>query len=284
MIVWMTDHGHGFGDHDLQGKPGGQLGTLYESNVRCPMMIRLPGAPTAGRHSSAICQHVDIFATVLDAFGHEVPEVDARSLLPVLQGETDRLRDHAISGRFGQGLEISDNIAWTDFGADHDGWVGPNALPEPISISDARWQLILSAEGHVSELYDIHADPAQSHNVLDEHPDDAARLHRQVISFFEDRATAPGRIAPFHAAPTTQPDVEPPAFFGANVPLFAFTDPNGKVLAFPDEAEAIELAAACPGSPAVRATTTASLAPEGRNAHIAAFGQYHWPEDLLPRD
>ncbi len=285
MIVWMTDHGHGFGDHDLQGKPGGQLGTLYESNVRCPLLIRLPGTAAAGRRTSAICQHVDIFATVLDAFGHDVPSnVDARSLLPVLQGRTDELRDHAISGRFGRGLDVSENVTWTDYGADHDGWVGPDTLPEPISISDSRWQLILSAEGHVSELYNIHADPAQTNNVLDDNPADAARLHGQVIAFFEARAAADARISPFRAAPTARPDVQPPAFFGAAVPLFAFTDPNGKVLFFPDEAEARDLAAAYPGSSAVRTTTLAGLAPERRNAHIAAFGQYHWPEDLLPRD
>ena len=284
MIVWMTDHGHGFGDHDLQGKPGGQLGTLYESNVRCPLLIRLPGGASGGRRTSAICQHVDIFATILDVFGHEIPgDVDARSLLPVIQGHTDQLRDYAISGRFGRGLDVSENVTWTDYGADHDGWVGPDTLPEPISISDFRWQLILSAEGHVSELYDIHADPAQFDNVLDDNPADAARLHSQIISFFEERDVASARIAPFRAAPTTRPNVEPPAFFGTSVPLFAFTDPNGKVLAFPDETEARELASACPGAPTVHATTLAGLATDGRNAHIAAFGQYHWPEDLLPR-
>ncbi len=101
------------------------------------------------------------------------------------------------TGRFGRGLDVSENVTWADYGADHDVWAGPDTLREPISISDANWQLILSAEGHVSELYDIHADPAQTDNVLDENPAVAGRLHRQIIAFFEARDAASARIAAF---------------------------------------------------------------------------------------
>ena len=42
LVIHLTDHGHLFGDHDLQGKPGGTLGRLYEPSIRIPMMIRHP--------------------------------------------------------------------------------------------------------------------------------------------------------------------------------------------------------------------------------------------------
>ncbi len=282
LVIWFTDHGHGFGDHDLQGKPGSQLGRLYDQNVRCPLLIRHPDGRRAGERTDAICQHVDLFATALEALGHDVPDgVDGRSLRPLIEGETETHREFAVSGRFPPGLKIYADAPWTDGGADHDGFVGRDDLPEPLTVSDARWQLILSPEGHPSELYDLTDDPAQLRNVLDDHPAEAVRLQREVIGFFEQRGTTEKRIEPFRAAATTSPQVAPPSVFGADVPLFAFTDPHGKVIAGTIESEAVELAHGCPGASDVRRTTLRDLASEGRNAHIRAHGQMYWPEDLL---
>ena len=42
LILHMSDHGHLFGDQGLEGKPGGQLGTLFEPTTRIPLMMRHP--------------------------------------------------------------------------------------------------------------------------------------------------------------------------------------------------------------------------------------------------
>ena len=49
----MSDHGHYFGDHGLQGKPWGDLGQLYEPMTQIPLMMDRPGGG-AGR-----CPHGD---------------------------------------------------------------------------------------------------------------------------------------------------------------------------------------------------------------------------------
>ena len=36
-VVLMSDHGHYFGDHGLQGKPWGDLGQLYEPMTHIPL-------------------------------------------------------------------------------------------------------------------------------------------------------------------------------------------------------------------------------------------------------
>ena len=67
LVLQLTDHGHLFGEHDLEGKPGGQLGNLYETTTRVPMMMRHPDGLGAGKRIQGLAQPVD-------APGHLVPE------------------------------------------------------------------------------------------------------------------------------------------------------------------------------------------------------------------
>ena len=223
-------------------------------------------------------QHVDIFATVLDAFGLGPPDgIDGESLLPVIQGDTAWSRDTAFSGRFPPGLLTSGQIG----GADHDGFVGREDLPEPLTVTDARWQLIASPRGHVSELYDLQNDPSQQLNVVDEHPDEARRLQHQLLDFLAAHDAPPELARAFEDQPTATPTTSPPLVAGPDAVLYAFTDVNGKTIAVENEADAIEFAHGSPGASGVRRVTLRDLAPEGRQAHIGAHGQYYWPEDLL---
>ena len=52
MVVYLSDHGHLFHEHGLQGKPTGPLGNLYEVTTRVPLMIRHPAGLGAGRRAT----------------------------------------------------------------------------------------------------------------------------------------------------------------------------------------------------------------------------------------
>ena len=45
LIIQTSDHGHLFGEHDLQGKPCGVLGNLYEETTRIPLDHPSPRGP-----------------------------------------------------------------------------------------------------------------------------------------------------------------------------------------------------------------------------------------------
>ena len=166
-------------------------------------------------------------------------------------------------------------------GADHDGFVGREDLPEPLTVSNAQWQLIASPRGHVSELYDLENDPDQQRNVVDEHPDVASRLQHQLLDFLEAHHAPPELAQAFDDQPTANPTTSPPLIAGPDAVLYAFTDANGKTIAVENEAQAIEFAHGSPGASDVRRVRLRDLGPEGRNAHVGAHGQYYWPEDLL---
>ena len=103
-VVHLSDHGHYFGDHGLQGKPFAELFWLYEGLIRTVLAIRLPagsgaGAPARGQRIQALAQPQDVTATVLDLFGETMPGVLGHSLLPVIEGRRGP-RELAFSSRF----------------------------------------------------------------------------------------------------------------------------------------------------------------------------------------
>jgi len=94
IVIFASDHGLAVGSHGLRGKQ-----SMYEHTIGVPLIMAGPGIP-AGKRSSAQCYLRDLFPTVCDLTGIEVPPaVDSRSLKPVLDGTTDTVYPH-IFGYF----------------------------------------------------------------------------------------------------------------------------------------------------------------------------------------
>src|SRR5690606_25487650 len=85
-------------------RPGRGKGTAYESGVRVPLVVRGPGVAPDTR-SGAYAHVADLFPTILELAGLEVPsvvsggigsgmlELDGVSLVPVVAGEAQSIRD-----------------------------------------------------------------------------------------------------------------------------------------------------------------------------------------------
>lgn len=83
LIIFTGDHGESLGDH---GAPHhGQ--TLYEAEIRVPLLIKLPGNQFAGKRVTQTVRHIDIFPTILDLFSISLPKgVQGTTLLPDIAG------------------------------------------------------------------------------------------------------------------------------------------------------------------------------------------------------
>lgn len=103
MVILTTDHGHFLGEHEWVGKG---IYPQYQPIAHIPLMIACPGV--APRRANALSTVVDICATVLDAMGVAPGEMDGRSLMPVLRGQAESVRDWALYGWFGAYLQITD--------------------------------------------------------------------------------------------------------------------------------------------------------------------------------
>lgn len=89
-LIFTADRGLALGEHGMVGEA---QPWLHEEVVHLPLLLRLPAAREAGRRSAALTQPADVAATLLECFDVPVAEAPGKSLLPVLHGETDRVRD-----------------------------------------------------------------------------------------------------------------------------------------------------------------------------------------------
>ncbi|MGI8423704.1 MAG: sulfatase-like hydrolase/transferase [Chloroflexota bacterium] len=87
IVVYTADHGLAVGQHGLFGKQN-----LYEHSARVPCIVRAPGVQ-GGRREYGLAHTPDLNPTLCELAGVEAAEtVEARSLTPILRGETERHR------------------------------------------------------------------------------------------------------------------------------------------------------------------------------------------------
>lgn len=145
VVVW-GDHGWHLGDQRVWGKH-----TIFERAVRSAFMIKLPGQTYTPRKFDQIVSTVDIYPTLVDLCGLEMPHpTDGRSLAALWDpaGATD-WRNTAYS-YFSNGISLrTERYRFTRYSRNDDPTV---------------------------ELYDHQTDPLETRNVASEQPETIERL------------------------------------------------------------------------------------------------------------
>lgn len=197
----------------------GTKGTMYEGGIRSPLMVRWPGKIRPGK-TDTIAHVTDLFPTLMDFAGIPTPAgtkpLDGRSLSPILLGQPDPQADRVIVGaalgiptparakavQIRRGLDLEADAASTTF---------PQAR---LYARSQQFKLVKS--GFNSELFDMAADPSETKNVSDQHPEEARRLTAHLKAWYADvkardhpyqspisqigRVGAPGGIIHFNSA------------------------------------------------------------------------------------
>jgi arylsulfatase A-like enzyme len=127
-VILCTDHGHYLGEKDIWGKPPVPV---YETLGHIPLLIAWPGV--APRSEPALTTSVDIAATLADQFGVAFAHrTHGRSLVPLLRGETNGVREAVLSGVWGREVHVI-----TDGGRKYAR--APRAANEPLAVWSNRW-------------------------------------------------------------------------------------------------------------------------------------------------
>lgn len=129
LIVLCTDHGHYLGEKDIWGKPAAPL---YQTMSHIPLLVAAPCIVTG--ENDALTTSVDIFATLADLFGvsNKIRQrVHGRSLLPLLDGEAESVRDWLLAGVWGREVHYIDrHIKYAR---------APAQANAPLSMWSNRW-------------------------------------------------------------------------------------------------------------------------------------------------
>jgi arylsulfatase A-like enzyme len=148
VVVVLSDHGHPLCDHGkfLKGPD-----RMYSELLKVPFVVRLPGGARGGRRTTALGRFPDLTPTLLDlaGLGANNLAMAGKSLKPVLEGSGPSPYAATISGFF----PAVDRC-----------------------IRNERYSYVVRPEGQPDELYDLAADPRETHNLIDEKRDVAEAL------------------------------------------------------------------------------------------------------------
>ena len=285
LLIFLSDHGHLFGEHDIQGKPTGPHGMLYECTTRIPLLIRHPKGIGAGERIKGFCQPVDLFPTILDIAGINIPDnIDGYSLLPMIKGQQVETRHATFSGRYSRSVAIQ-GANTVEIGhssaALFDGWVGADFASEPITVTTADWSLIWPPnDGGYPELYNLRNDPQQTNNVANENLGVVTELYKQLMAFLEDHHVNRERLESYRLINEKDPSAgRKRKGFPASTKLFAIVI-DKKHYAFLSENEA-RLNIPAHSNIKILETTLGGIEKQGRDAFVCIGNQYYWPEDVI---
>ena len=165
LIVLTGDHGESLGEHGE--KTHGFF--IYNATLHVPVLIHLPSS-TSGKAVAELVSLTDLMPTVLQELKVDVPaQVQGRSLLPLLTEKNDARSLYAET--FLPRLHFN----WSEL----------------RSVETEKFQFI---EAPKPELYDLAADPGETHNLYGEKKAVAgelqARLNTLVRQYSADQELA----------------------------------------------------------------------------------------------
>ena len=172
LIVFTSDHGDYLGDHWL-----GEKELFHECSVKVPLIVVDPNPAadrTRGQEMDALVEAIDLVPTFIHYCGGEVPThiVEGKSLMDLMHGQADRIRDVAISEY------------------DYSPRKARETLNQPISecrtimAFDGRYKLI-HVEHYRPILFDLATDPQEFDDLGESemHADIRRRLYDAIFEW-----------------------------------------------------------------------------------------------------
>ncbi len=142
LVVATADHGEAFGEH---GEESHSL-FVYDVTLRVPLILRGPGIG-GGQRVGGPVSLLDVAATILDLTGGDGPGLPGSSLL----------REGTPAPIYAETLAPQLDFGWSDLRAWREGELKVIRAPRP-------------------ELYDLKADPGETHNLSAERPEVSERM------------------------------------------------------------------------------------------------------------
>jgi len=177
FVMFFSDNG-GISYGDNKPWRGGK-GGVYEGGVRVPAVVRWPAGFSGGRSIDAMMGYIDVYPTIKRITGVDDPDpnpLDGRDMLDVIRGKKEAPKRD-----------------WFSYIA--------QGKPDRTAICDGQWKLIVVGTSVLDvtleqalrvddsraipsvELFHLGKDPAESTNLVAEHPEIVSKLLERLKSF-----------------------------------------------------------------------------------------------------
>ena len=154
----------------------GGKGTLYEGGIRVPFIVRWPGVLPAGKTSSSVAAHVDVYPTLLAIAGGRMPanhSLDGVSFLPALKHPGAEVPHAPIYWHFPGYLESY---------VHERGW----RMTPTGALHDGDFKLMEFFEGGRVELYNLRQDPGEHTDLAATLPAKAGELNAKLAAWRQE--------------------------------------------------------------------------------------------------
>jgi N-acetylglucosamine-6-sulfatase len=157
IFVFTSDEGYFYGEHGLSF----ERRLAYEESARIPLLMRYPSLIRPGTVIDAMALNLDLAPTLLEMAGAEaLPNVDGRSLVPLLRGDTKELRTSFQIEYFSD--KVFPRVANMGYRC----------------LRTERWKYIRYTElAGMDELYDLARDPYEMMNLINDPGAQSALAH-----------------------------------------------------------------------------------------------------------
>ena len=199
LVFFSSDNGPWY--QGSSGKLRGRKGMTWEGGVREPFIARWPGKIPAGKVCSGLTSMMDVFPTVANLVGVQPKNaLDGVNIWPLLSGQKPELEREALLYFDNWNLQCIRLGRWKLHMTRYN---SVTYSPVPAAGRKNMW---LKTE----ELYDVVADPDESYDIADKHPeivkDLLARADRLIADFPEEarKAYSDAKNGPRSKAPAGQ--------------------------------------------------------------------------------
>ena len=183
-LIITSDHGESLTEHGIFFDHHG----LYDVTTHCPLVFHFPEGFMSKDNINGFVQHIDLVPTLCEWLNipHDKYNFDGLSLLPLLRGEKNSIRDHTLTEEsyVQRKIGIRENDFKYIFAPDNKGWC----------------KYCEKVHKGVEELYHLREDPGETINLVARHPEKAVRMrsklerilnalnHKRQIEFVKGKA------------------------------------------------------------------------------------------------
>ena len=156
LIVFTSDHGEGNGEHNESTHSL----LVYNSTLHVPLIVKYPNQEFANSQIDQIVGSVDIFPTILNELGIDIPDDIQGHILPTENSNSsNELYAETLSPRFSRG------------------WGEQRALVK----NDHKY-----IYGPIKELYNLKDDPHETNNLIQQKPELAQSMLNDLREYIEE--------------------------------------------------------------------------------------------------
>jgi arylsulfatase A-like enzyme len=165
LVALTADHGESLGEQDYLLEHGR---LPNQASVHVPCLVHAPWLPS-GRRVAAPVGLVDLSATLVELAGLPVPaHFEGQSLAALVRGDPGAQAPAHVFVEAGEGR-----------------------APPRQAVREGRWKLVHRSAGGVYALYDVLADPDETHDLAAEQPERVARM-ATALSAWSQRGAGGG--------------------------------------------------------------------------------------------